>query len=255
MIYFLACSVIVILVVIFGKWVAFILLSPLIIKYNRRKQRQAYNTAKDDVLYKSCPIKSDLVHDETISQSRVKSLIRRYLEGFIRYMQFKISYIPSHHIRDNIYKKVYLIKIDNNAIIYFGAEIRGSYNLTVGKGAIIGDKAVLDARRGGIIIGKNVQLGSFVKLWTDSHDMNDPYFRGAPHKRGPIMIGDRAWLGPNVTVLHSVTIGEGAVIAAGSVITKDVEPFAIMAGIPAKKVGERNHNLRYDFSGEYGPFY
>ena len=68
-------------------------------------------------------------------------------------------------------------------------------------------------------------------------------------------IGNRAWIGPGTTILHSVNIGEGAVIAAGAVVTKDVEPFAIMAGIPARKIGERNHNLRYEFNGYPAPFY
>ena len=145
--------------------------------------------------------------------------------------------------------------MNTNSIIYFGAEIRGGYYLTIGKGAIIGDKAVLDARRGGIEIGENVQLGSFVKLWTGSHDHDDPLFRSTPAKRGPIRIGDRAWLGPDVTVLHSVTIGEGAVIAAGAVVTKDVEPYAILGGIPAKKIGERNRQLSYIFNGNNLPFY
>lgn len=142
-----------------------------------------------------------------------------------------------------------------NSVVYFGAEIRGASQLELGDGCIIGDKSVLDARRGGIKIGKNVQLGSFVKLWTGSHDHNDPYFRSMPHKRGPIKIGDRAWIGPSVTILHSVTIGEGAVVAAGSVVTKNVEPYSIVGGIPAKKIGERSHDLRYEFNGDYLSFY
>ena len=57
------------------------------------------------------------------------------------------------------------------------------------------------------------------------------------------------WNSPNINVLHSVSI------ATGSVVKKDVEQFAIVGGIPAKKIGERNHNLLYDFSGNYVPFY
>ena len=94
---------------------------------------------------------------------------------------------------------------------------------------------MLDARRGGIIVGENVQLGNSVCLWTGSHNYNDPYFRSTAQKRGPITIGNRSWIGPGATILHSVNIGEGAVIAAGAVVTKDVEPFSIVAGIPAKK--------------------
>lgn len=85
--------------------------------------------------------------------------------------------------------------------------------------------------------------------------MNDPYFRGSPSKRGAIYVGSRAWLGANVTVLDNVKIGEGAVVCAGAVVTKDVEPFAVVAGIPAKKIGERSHDLKYEFDGSHVLFY
>ena len=67
-------------------------------------------------------------------------------------------------------------------------------------------------------------------------------------------IGNRAWIGPNTVILHSVHIGEGAVVAAGAVVTKDVEAFSIVAGIPAKKIGERNKNLKYKMDGSYLSF-
>ena len=56
-------------------------------------------------------------------------------------------------------------------------------------------------------------------------------------------------------ILHSVEIGEGAVVAAGAVVTKSIEPYTIVAGVPAKKIGERNKNLKYEMTGEYVPFY
>lgn len=247
-------GIVFLLLMLIGKWVLLLLLSPLIIAFNKKNRAEACKIENSDKRNVSGQINDDKVKNNSIFRI-IKSNIRRYLEGYMRYMQFQVAYIPSHHIRNFIYKTIYLVEMEKDAIIYFGAEIRGGFNLSLGKGCIVGDKAVLDARRGGIEIGDNVQLGNFVKLWTGSHDHDDPYFRSMPNKRGPIKIGNRAWLGPNVTVLHSVTIGEGAVIAAGSVVTKDVEPFAIMGGIPAKKIGERSHNLLYNFKGNYIPFY
>nr|WP_297646051.1 DapH/DapD/GlmU-related protein [uncultured Treponema sp.] len=58
-------------------------------------------------------------------------------------------------------------------------------------------------------------------------------------------MGDYAFIGVNVTVLHSVKIGKGAVVCAGAVVTKDVPDFAVVAGIPAKVIGTRNENLNY----------
>lgn len=70
-----------------------------------------------------------------------------------------------------------------------------------------------------------------------------------------VTIKDRVWLGSNVIVLPGVTIGEGAVCCAGCVVTKDIEPYTVVAGIPAKKVGERPQNLIYEFNGKTCKFY
>ena len=67
--------------------------------------------------------------------------------------------------------------------------------------------------------------------------INDiPYVRDVLTKQGTITIGDNSWIGANVTVLPGVTIGHHCIIGAGSVVTKDTEPFAIYAGVPAKKM-------------------
>ena len=108
-----------------------------------------------------------------------------------------------------------------------------TYSCHIGKGSIIGDNCILDARQG-IYIGENVNLSSEVHLWTEAHDVNDPYFRSMPCNHRPIHIGNRAWLGSNVTVLDNVSIGEGAVVCSGAVVTKDVEPGKVVAGVPAK---------------------
>ena len=176
--------------------------------------------------------------------------LRELISGFIRYMDFQVGMIPSHHVRKFIYKMIFCVDIQRKVVIYFGSEIRSHSNLHIGEGSIIGDRAILDARSG-IYIGKNVNFSSNVKIWTYQHDHSDPNFSCTDTKVGPVYIGDRAWIGPDVTILHSVTIGEGAVVAAGSVVTKDVPPYAIVAGIPAKTVGQRNKNLVYEFSGNY----
>jgi acetyltransferase-like isoleucine patch superfamily enzyme len=183
-----------------------------------------------------------------------KTFLLNYLYGYNRYWDFECGRIPSHRIRNFMYRTIWLVKLAPKAVIYWGAEIRAGYNLTIGEGSIIGDNALLDARNS-IIIGKNVNFSSRVSIYTEDHDHRDPYFRGNSDGSFRVQIDDRAWIGPNVIILHSVHIGEGAVVAAGSVVTKDVPPFAIVAGIPAKSIGERNHDLRYNFNGTHLPFY
>lgn len=180
------------------------------------------------------------------------SFVRRWLGNlflsYYRYSQFQVGKIPSHHIRLWLYRHIYHVKIESDAVVYFGTELRGSWNLTIHKGSIVGDNCILDARRDGIEIGENVNIGSNVSFYTDSHDYNDPYFRASMSKVGGIKVGNRAWIGPNAIVLHGVQIGEGAVVAAGTVVTKDVPSFTVVGGIPAKIIGKRSTNLKYDFS-------
>ncbi|MCD7973943.1 MAG: acyltransferase [Candidatus Azobacteroides sp.] len=176
------------------------------------------------------------------------------MSGYIRYTLFQVSKIPSHTIRNFLYRNIYLVKMKENAIIYFGAEIRHTFKLIIGKGSIIGDNSTLDARNG-ITIGENVNFSSRVSIWTEQHDHRDSWFscNSGPHFQ--VEIGDRVWVGPNVTILPGVHIGQGAVVAAGAVVTKDVEPYTLVGDIPAKKIGERKQDLKYIFDGKPLPFY
>ena len=237
-------------VILYAKWIIYVLTLPLIRMVQQRRVGKVERKSSSESMLNSPQAQSQisLLH-------KLELQCRRYLAGYMRYADFQTGLIPSHHIRDFLYRNVWLVDMGKDVIIYFGAEIRAAEKLHLGKGSIIGDKAILDARRGGIYIGENVNFGSQVHLWTGQHDYNDPYFRSMPGRRGPIRIGNRAWIGPNVTILHSVTIGEGAVVAAGAVVTKDVEPYTLVGGIPAKKIGERNRNLCYEFDGNPIPFY
>lgn len=185
---------------------------------------------------------------------KIKNQIFIFFIGYERYLVHRIKMFPSHAVRNWVYRNIYLVDKHKTSVIYFGCEIRSGVNLHIGKGSIIGDNCILDARQG-IYIGENVNLSSEVHLWTEAHDVNDPYFRSMPCNHGPIHVGNRAWLGSNVTVLDNVSIGEGAVVCSGAVVTKDVEPYAIVAGIPAKKISERSRDLRYEFTGGHTLFY
>jgi acetyltransferase-like isoleucine patch superfamily enzyme len=143
--------------------------------------------------------------------------------------------------------------MEKDVIIYGGAEIRRPDKLSIGKGSLIGHYSILDARNI-IEIGENVNFSHSVWLWTEQHNHNNLDFSCKSSKIKKITICDRAWLGPRVIVLPGCTIGEGAVVGAGAVVTKDIEPFSINAGIPAKKIGERNRDINYVFNGNPIPF-
>ncbi|MCF0195764.1 MAG: acyltransferase [Bacteroidaceae bacterium] len=175
--------------------------------------------------------------------------------GYERWALYHFGYIPSVHLRRLIYKLVG-VKMGKRVIFHFKTELRDPYKLVLGDGCIIGDNAILDARCG-LTLGRNVNLSSNVSIYTLQHDHRSPDFAGS-HTMGikqSVEIGDRVWLGSNVIVLPGVTIGEGAVCCAGCVVTKDVEPYAVVAGIPAKKVNERPRCLTYEFDGKTCSFY
>lgn len=172
----------------------------------------------------------------------------------MRFAIFNIGKIPSNTIRKVIYRML-CGRIESNVTIHFGTEIRCPRKLYISKGTIIGDNAILDARCG-LTLGQNVNLSSNVSIYTLQHDHRDPYFRcNETQKKMSVEIDDRVWLGSNVIVLPGVHIGEGSVCCAGCVVTKDVPPYSVVAGIPAKIVGDRPRVLKYEFKGKTCAFY
>lgn len=87
-----------------------------------------------------------------------------------------------------------------------------------------------------IIIGKSVLLGPHVTISTAGHPI-DPYVRESSAQfSATVTIGDRVWIGANATILPGVTVGDGSVIAAGSVVNKNVPPMTVVGGVPAKVI-------------------
>lgn len=114
-------------------------------------------------------------------------------------------------------------------------------NLMIGEYSVIDRDCVLDAR-GGITIGNNVNLAPEVMILTASHDPDDENFGGITKA---VTIEDYAWIATRSLILPGVTIGRGAIVGAGSVVTKDVEPETIVAGNPAKPIRKRGGTQSY----------
>jgi putative colanic acid biosynthesis acetyltransferase WcaF len=129
-------------------------------------------------------------------------------------------------------------------VIMLGSEVHEPRRLRIGRNCAIGKQCVLDAR-GEITIGRDVNISSHAQLQTAKHLIDDPDFM---HDYSPIAIGDRAWIAEGAMVLGGVTIGEGAVVAARAVVSKDVAPFTVVGGVPARPIRERARDLRYHLS-------
>ncbi|KAI1929100.1 hypothetical protein LOZ65_001854 [Ophidiomyces ophidiicola] len=111
------------------------------------------------------------------------------------------------------------------------------YNLNIGQGVFINFGCViLDTCE--VTIGDRTLLGPNVNLYSGTHPL-DPRLRNGtkgPELGKEIHIGEDCWIGGNVVILPGVTIGKGATIGAGSVVTKDIPPFHVAAGNPAKVI-------------------
>jgi acetyltransferase-like isoleucine patch superfamily enzyme len=177
--------------------------------------------------------------------------MKRILTATIKYLtNHVISHFPSYTIRHGWYHKVLGWHIGPGASILLGQHIQMAGVRTSGRKVVIGKGTVINYgcllyTTGGIVIGDQVSISAGVWLVTGTHDINHPQFIDS-YK--PIVIGNHAWIGMRATVLGGVTIGEGAVVMAGAVVTRDVEPYAVVGGVPARVVTQRTlQNLSYSF--------
>jgi acetyltransferase-like isoleucine patch superfamily enzyme len=132
-----------------------------------------------------------------------------------------------------------------------GTEIRDPWKIKIGNSTSIGHNSVLDGR-GGLTIGDNVNFSSEVMVWTKQHDPQDSEFIIISK---PVVIEDYAWVSCRAIILPGIIIGKGAVVAAGAVVTKDVKPYTIVGGVPAREIGKRNENLVYKVGSQKGAWF
>ena len=164
-----------------------------------------------------------------------------YAYGLLSLLCIWTGFIPIQTIRMAAYRYLFRVRVGRKTNIYRACELRSPWKISIGEGTSIGDHCILDGRAG-LSIGSSVNLSTGVWIWTQQHDKDDREFKVVG--KG-VVIEDYVWLGGRVIVLPGVRIGKGAVVASGSIVTKDVPPFAVMAGMPARKVSERSQDLDY----------
>lgn len=152
-----------------------------------------------------------------------------------------VSKAPSHTVRLFFYRHFMKFSIGPDSYIFMDAWFDCRGGLKVGRNSVINQKCRLDTR-GGISIGENVSISAEVCILTADHDPHSDNFAG---RSSPVKICDYAFIGTRAILLRGITIGRGAVVAAGSTVTKNVEPFEIVAGSPAKQIGIRRSSLEY----------
>jgi acetyltransferase-like isoleucine patch superfamily enzyme len=114
-------------------------------------------------------------------------------------------------------------------------------NISVGDNVFINHDCIIDATYAPVSIGNDVLIAYHVSLITSGHHFADTaqLIRTQGSSGQPIKIEDDVWIGAHVIILAGVTIGRGSVVAAGSVVTKDIEPYSVVGGVPAKLIKKR----------------
>ena len=120
-------------------------------------------------------------------------------------------------------------------MLYVHGGRRPASKICIGRNCWINDSCTFDASAE-ITIGDNVALGQSVMILTNSHELGPSESRAGSVIGLPVSIGDGVWIGARTTVLPGVTIGAGAIVAAGSVVNRDVEADTMVAGVPARLV-------------------
>lgn len=125
--------------------------------------------------------------------------------------------------------------------VLLGTTFDQRHGLKMGANSVINENCRIDTR-GTVYIGDNVSISARVDILTADHDVQHSLFAG---RARAVRIKDYAFIGTRALLLPGVTIGRGAVVAAGSVVTRDVPDHTIVAGNPARPIGLRSHDLRY----------
>jgi acetyltransferase-like isoleucine patch superfamily enzyme len=155
---------------------------------------------------------------------------------------------PSRHVRV-AYLRAWLGRLGAGTGVQMGCRFLNGRKVFLGERNVVNFGCLFDGRKFPIRTGCDVSIGPEAAVLTLGHD---PQSSGFEDQGGEVTIGDRVWIGYRAIVLPGVNVGEGAVVAAGAVVTRDVASFVIVAGVPARPVGERKRQLGYRLN--YAPW-
>lgn len=147
--------------------------------------------------------------------------------------------VPIRFIRHAWYSM--FIEMGQDCNLMTGIKIRYPGRIHIGLRSNVNQYCILDSRGGQIRIGNDVDISPQVNIWTLQHDYNHPDFAVS---NGCVTIEDFVWIGNRAIILPGVRLGKGSVIAAGAVVTKDVEKWTVVGGVPARKIANRNDHQK-----------
>lgn len=191
-----------------------------------------------------CVVSDHFSFQFPLAMSKVTHKLRKVVRAFwdVIVLGEIVQHLPSYRLRYLFYRAAGM-RIGKQTAIFRKCYLQDLRNISIGDHCMIGFHCRLDGR-GHLTIGSNVNISSFTIIESGSHDLEtfEPRFE-------PITIHDYVWIGTRALILQGVVVGEGAVIAAGSVVTRSVAPYSIVAGVPARVIGERKREIKYTLTG------
>jgi maltose O-acetyltransferase len=171
----------------------------------------------------------------------------KYIFRDFRFYLFNylITFVPCYVLRKAYLKYLMGIRVGKRSFIHMGCLFYP--NVSIGDNSVIGRQCHL---LGDITIKDNVSITAQTYIFTASHRTNSPTFELFIR---PVVIEDYAWIGARAMILPGTTIGKGAVVGAATTVTKDVDPYSIVVGAPARQVGSRSTELEYKL--DYFPYF
>jgi putative colanic acid biosynthesis acetyltransferase WcaF len=166
---------------------------------------------------------------------------KAWVEDWQDYTAELVGHVPCHALRLWWICHICRLKAGRRSSIHRGCRFYRAHRITIGHHSVINYGVLLDGRRG-LSIGDNVSISEGTAIFTLAHDVDHP---GFVEKSGPVVVGDRVFVGAHARILPGVTLGEGAVVAAGAVVTRDVAPYTVVAGVPARYLRDRTRELDY----------
>ncbi len=151
-----------------------------------------------------------------------------------------VNKIPFPEIRMALYRQAGM-EVSSTTNIMMHAFVLQARSIKVGPNCIIGPFTTLDGR-GTMTIGRNVNIAGQVLTIGGHHLVDSPTAEGLI---GKVVIEDNAWIAMRATILPGITVGEGAYVAAAALVNRDVEPYTLVGGVPAKKIRDRNRDIQY----------
>ena len=179
---------------------------------------------------------------KTTLTRKIQYLRRLKFDGLLYITNRVVAVIPSHTLRGWFYRRYLKFDIGRNSLIFMEAWFDAAGGLTIGDNSVINQRCRID-NRGGIVIGDNVSISAEVCILTADHNLQSEQFEG---RSRPIKIHDYVFIGTRAMILPGVTLGRNSAVAAGAVVTKDVPTNTIVAGVPAKPIGTREVDSKYN---------